>query len=472
MDATLSRADVRSRIGELKQSVEKLYSVRLVGGAGVTASVAVLLVTAVVLAGTAARVLVYAEEANRGQHMLNSIDALQEALSTVSVAGRAYIIGHDPHAAATRDQAARKVRHLLATFDSYSASNIETAAQIRETNLLIKRRLDMFDLATAQGGPPSPQWELNRIQLIQRTNAVIAGLRVRAATELSLSQQHIVANIRVAISLALFAAATAPVLGVIGITLLRRERDSLRARELQMELMHVQRLAVMGETSTMLAHEINQPLTAAANYLAVQLRHIDAGAPDKAREIAQRIGQQIQRASAILRKLRRFVEKREAEHSLEAPETLVDDALTLLGTLDSSIQLETRIASDLPLVKVDRVQIQQVLVNLMRNAIEAMESMPRRDLLLGVARRDDGYVEVSLADSGPGIEPDIAVRLFQPFVTSKSGGMGVGLSISRSIIEQHGGKLWAEANPHGGTLFRFTLPSAKQTRVPRDNAVG
>lgn len=462
MGSADSTTEIRKRLDEFEQSVERVSSVSLVGSAGVIASVAVLLVTAAALVGTAARVLDHAEKANSVQVLLGKVDSLQESLSTASIAARIYIVGHDPRVARERDRAATTVRNEISDLRAAMASDPDASYQLREASRLIERRLAMFAPLRAGVGTSTAQSELARVQLIQRTNAMIAGLRIRAAGSLNFHQRRIAANIRIAIGLALFAAATAPALGVLGIIMLRRERDSRRARELQMELMHVQRLAVMGETSTMLAHEINQPLTAASNYLAVLRRHLESGSIENAEAVAERTTKQIQRASTILRKLRRFVEKREAERSLEAPEGLVEDALTLLGTLDSAIQLETRIDPDLPVVMVDRVQMQQVLVNLLRNAIEAMEGMPRRELRLTVAQREDGCVLVSLADRGPGLRPDIAHRLFQPFVTSKSGGMGVGLSISRSIIEQHHGRLWAEPN-NPGTVFHFTLPPARRS---------
>lgn len=462
MDTSHIEPSVRSRLRDLELSVERISPVRLVGGAGILASMAVLLLTAVVLAGTAVRVLDLAERANAVQRTLESIDALQDALSEAGIAGREYFVSGDARAALAQDAATRVVRQRMAELKAAFGSDPVLAPKLREADTDVERRLSMYSHSLVAPALPSGAAELNRIHLVQRSNANIAALRIRSASSLNDHQHRIAANIRVAIGLALFAAAAAPLLGVAGIALLRRERDSRRARELQLELMHVQRLAVMGETSTMLAHEINQPLTAAANYLAVLRRHVEAGATDKAEEIADRISQQIQRASTILKKLRRFVEKRESERSLESPESLIEDALALLGTLDSSIHLETRIAPNLPMVTVDRVQIQQVLVNLMRNAIEAMEMIPQRELRLDLKTRDKDVIEISLTDNGPGIKPEISARLFQPFVTSKSGGMGVGLSISRSIIEQHGGNLWAENNPGGGTVFRFTLPPARQ----------
>jgi two-component system, LuxR family, sensor kinase FixL len=120
-----------------------------------------------------------------------------------------------------------------------------------------------------------------------------------------------------------------------------------------------------------------------------------------------------------------------------------------------------RYAPELPKVSIDKIQIQQVVVNLIRNAIEAMEESQRRELEISAAMLEDGAVGISIIDTGPGIAPEIADRLFQPFVTTKAQGMGVGLSICRSIVESHGGRLWVETNPEGGSNFRFTLPTVR-----------
>ena len=135
-------------------------------------------------------------------------------------------------------------------------------------------------------------------------------------------------------------------------------------------------------------------------------------------------------------------------------------ALALIGAQDRGAKIDLRIAPRLPEAAVDRIQIEQVVVNLVRNAIEAMDGGERKELTVAAAPGDRGVIEVSVTDTGPGIAPEIAERLFQPFVTTKRNGMGVGLSICRSIVEAHGGTLVAEANPTGGTIFRFTLPVA------------
>jgi C4-dicarboxylate-specific signal transduction histidine kinase len=246
--------------------------------------------------------------------------------------------------------------------------------------------------------------------------------------------------------------------------LIQREKARGRMRELQLEFMHTQRLALMGQTTVAIAHEVNQPLTAASNYLAV-LRNISAGGghlpPEQAKELVPKIEHQIRRAGEIVQRLRNFLAVRGGERVSETPKTLIDDAVELLGTLDSSIGLETHVELGLPAVLVDRVQIQQVLVNLMRNALEAMKNTPERRLVLKAAVTPGQKVKISIEDNGPGLPDAVAKNLFKPFVSSKRSGMGVGLSICHTIITAHGGRIWADSTPQG-TAFHFTLPAARE----------
>jgi two-component system sensor kinase FixL len=257
-------------------------------------------------------------------------------------------------------------------------------------------------------------------------------------------------------ALSLFLALAAPSLGGAGAFLLLREGQRARDRELRMQLEHTQRLGLMGETASMLAHELNQPLTAARTYLAVA-----KSGKGSQPEIMQKAEDQIGRAGGILLRLRNFIEKREATRQPEPPANLVADAVTLLGTINNKVQLHTQLEPGLPMLTVDRIQIQQVLVNLMRNAIEAMASVERREMWLTVARASNGRVIFRLRDSGPGIAPAVAAKLFQPFNSSKDQGMGVGLSICRNIMTEHGGDIWAEAPAGGGACFCFALPVAR-----------
>ena len=135
-------------------------------------------------------------------------------------------------------------------------------------------------------------------------------------------------------------------------------------------------------------------------------------------------------------------------------------ALGLVGSSYGNVRLATNLAPDLPLVRIDRVQIQQVMINLLRNAVEAMHNSPQRELRVSTACEGADFVQVSVADTGAGLPPEIAATLFQPFITTKGQGLGIGLSICRSIVESHGGKLWVEPNEGGGAVFRFNLPVA------------
>ena len=252
--------------------------------------------------------------------------------------------------------------------------------------------------------------------------------------------------------------------GAISLLLIQGERGKNRLRELHLEFMHTQRLALMGQTSVAIAHEVNQPLTAASNYLAV-LRNISAGGgqlpPERTKEIVPKIELQIRRAGEIVQRLRNFLAVRGGERVSETPKVLIADAVDLLGTLDNTIRLETHIELGLPPVLVDRVQVQQVLVNLMRNALEAMKDQGQRQLVLKASVMPGRKVKISIEDNGAGLPDQVAKNLFKPFVSSKRGGMGVGLSICQTIVTAHGGRIWADSTPKG-TAFHFTLPAARE----------
>lgn len=245
-----------------------------------------------------------------------------------------------------------------------------------------------------------------------------------------------------------------------------RQRTRQRLQELQAELSHVSRVSEMGQMASALAHEINQPLAAASNYLHAAKRlgaRRDPAQGPLIDEALDKAAGQVERASQILRRLRTFIRKGEPELAPEAIAKLIEEgsAIALVGARERGVTVHLQTAADLPAVLVDKIQIQQVIVNLMRNAVEAMEMVPRRALTLeAVLAADPRHVVVRVIDTGPGLAPEVAERLFQPFVTTKAQGMGVGLSICRSIVEGHGGTLVAGANPDGGTIFSFTLPVA------------
>ncbi|SEP17711.1 His Kinase A (phospho-acceptor) domain-containing protein [Rhodospirillales bacterium URHD0017] len=245
-----------------------------------------------------------------------------------------------------------------------------------------------------------------------------------------------------------------------------RQRTRQRLQELQAELSHVSRVSEMGQMASALAHEINQPLAAASNYLQAARRlgaRRDPGEAGRIDEALAHAARQVERASQILRRLRTFIKKGDPELEAEDVAKLIEEgsAIALVGARERGVTVRLQAAARLPAVPVDKIQIQQVIVNLMRNAIEAMEHSPRRELTVTAEQTADArQIIVRIVDTGPGLAPTVAERLFQPFVTTKSQGMGVGLSICHSIVAGHGGELVALPNPEGGTIFSFTLPLA------------
>ena len=247
----------------------------------------------------------------------------------------------------------------------------------------------------------------------------------------------------------------------------RRETER-RLHEVQADLIHVSRLSAMGELASALAHELNQPLTAISNYLLAVQQLIQRGPEhgERAKEIVGKTIEQAVRAGQIIRQLRRFVQKHEVERAPAEIGKVVDEAsaLAFIGLKEKGVHVAIERQDDLPEVPVDRIQIQQVLINLIRNAVDAMESQARKDLTIRISRNDQ-QVRISIIDTGCGIPPEMKDRLFHAFATSKATGMGVGLSISRNIVEAHNGRLWFEPNPSGGTTFHLALPLSFQDAV-------
>jgi two-component system, LuxR family, sensor kinase FixL len=247
--------------------------------------------------------------------------------------------------------------------------------------------------------------------------------------------------------------------------LTEQQQTQARLQELQSELVHVSRLSAMGEMASALAHELNQPLSAISNYMKGSRRLLvgstDANAP-KIKAALDRAAEQAIRAGEIIRRLRTFVAREASEKRVESLSKMVEEAgaLGLTGAREQGVFLRFSLDPSCDWVLADRVQIQQVLVNLFRNALEAMAPSTHRELIASNTRAADDMIEIAVSDTGSGFAGDALANLFQPFFTTKETGMGVGLSISRTIIENHGGRMWAETNKSGGATFRFTLPAA------------
>ncbi|WP_343228539.1 PAS domain S-box protein [Sphingomonas colocasiae] len=255
--------------------------------------------------------------------------------------------------------------------------------------------------------------------------------------------------------------------------LTERQKTERRLQDLQGELTHVSRVSAMGTLAAALAHELNQPLTAIANYMEGARDLVGATDPETIamiREALDEAAQQSVRAGQIVRRLREFIARGEAEKRIESLSKLVTEAnaLALVGAGEQGIEVTVSLDPSADQVLVDRIQVQQVLLNLIRNAIEAMHDAPVRRLEITSRAEGESLVHMMVADSGGGLDPDVAARLFEPFLSTKDGGMGLGLSICRTIIEAQGGRIWAEPSPLGGTAFHFTLIASTPVEAAND----
>jgi two-component system, LuxR family, sensor kinase FixL len=251
--------------------------------------------------------------------------------------------------------------------------------------------------------------------------------------------------------------------------LTERQNTEARLQELQAELVHMSRFTALGEMASTLAHEINQPLTAITNYLKGCRRLLEHRSDEQAtilRNAVEKAAEQALRAGQVIRHLREFVARGESERRVESLPKLIEEAsaLALVGAKERGIRVLYRLDPAAELVLADRIQIQQVVLNLIRNAIEAMEGVPRRELVVATAAADD-VAQVTVADTGVGLAPEVADQLFRPFITTKKHGMGVGLSICRTIVEAHGGKIWMESQRGAGTAFHFTLRKVNEEEL-------
>lgn len=242
-----------------------------------------------------------------------------------------------------------------------------------------------------------------------------------------------------------------------------------RRADTQFQFTQAARMNAMGELAVTLAHELNQPLAAIGAYAAAAERM--AGPDAELRDLLRKMGEQAGRAAEIVARVRDGAHRGEVAVAPMALPELVAEAidLAMADIARESVVLHYDFDDRAQDVLADRVQVQQVVVNLVRNAMEAMENLPWRELRVG-AEPDGDLIRVHVVDSGPGISPDVAGRLFQPFVTDKPQGMGVGLSISRGIVEAHGGRLWAERASGGGAAFYFTLRRAPEAKRARETA--
>ncbi|PZA11700.1 histidine kinase [Rhodopseudomonas palustris] len=412
---------------------------------------------------------------------LLAITAIQQAVLEAETSERGYLLTgvetyRDSYSRA-RDALASRLDNLRAVL----ADNPEQIAHIDELRLLTDMRMAQLGRVVELG--PERMNEaldiLEQARVDRLTERIETSLTVLTRTEQGLLTQRLLRHDRESLAAALITACLL-ILAVgsaaIAAFLLEHQRAVARQQEadqrlqaLQAELLRVARLSTMGEMSSALAHELNQPLAAVTNYVQGSRRLIEASNhPDKAKisTALDKAAQQTLRAGAVIQRLREFVGRGETDKTIESLRAIAEDALALASVLTRDRPVDVALTLDpaFDRVLVDKVQVQQVFLNLIRNAFEAMRDQEDRKLTVNSRLVEDDMVEVVVADTGPGLDSLIAERIFQPFATTKADGMGVGLSISQTIIQAHGGSIKAEPAPGGGTLFRFTLPCADPIR--------
>ncbi|RED33299.1 multi-sensor signal transduction histidine kinase [Rhodopseudomonas thermotolerans] len=416
---------------------------------------------------------------------LLALSGIQQAVLEAETSERGYLLtGVETY----RDSYSRAREALATRLDSLRAvlaDNPEQIAHIDELRLLTDMRMAQLGRVVELG--PERMREaldiLEQARVDRLTERIETSLTTLTRAEQALLIQRLSRHDRESLAAALITACLL-ILAVgsaaIAAFLIEHQRAVARQQEadqrlqaLQAELLRVARLSTMGEMSSALAHELNQPLAAVTNYVQGSRRLIEASShPDKGKisTALDKAAQQTLRAGAVIQRLREFVGRGETDKTIESLRAIAEDALALASVLTRDRPVDVALALDpaIDRVLVDKVQVQQVFLNLIRNAFEAMWEQRDRRLTIGSRLVEDDMVEVVVADTGPGLDSLIAERIFQPFATTKADGMGVGLSISQTIIQAHGGSIRAEPSPGGGTLFRFTLPCADP---PRQQAI-
>jgi C4-dicarboxylate-specific signal transduction histidine kinase len=246
---------------------------------------------------------------------------------------------------------------------------------------------------------------------------------------------------------------------------IRSKQAEQALRQAQTELAHVARVTTLGELAASIAHEINQPLSAVVTNASVSLRLLDSPVPnlEEARQALSCIKSDANRAAHVIARIRDLTRKTPFQKEQLDINDVVQEvtALTRSEMDRNRVELSTQLAGDLPPVQADRIELQQLLLNLIVNAIEAMRDGAKRNLLITSNKDGANYVRVSVCDSGRGLDPAATDRIFQAFYTTKPGGMGMGLAICRSIVGRIGGQLSARANAPCGTIFEFSIPLTK-----------
>ncbi len=411
--------------------------------------------------------------------VLRALAESEEALLRAESGERGYVLTGDAgYLEDYRRGAADTARYLDGLADAVSDNDVQLE-RVRKLREVADARLEEFREVISLG-PSHRQQALELLgavrvrQLTHRVRGMLEELRKSEQALLDERQRSVDRLAQEMTGLAAAMTILAVLATAFGAYLMERQQAltrlhvaNARAHELQSELLHVSRLSNMGEMASALAHELNQPLAAVTSYLQGSRRLLQDSADEKAPMVREALGkaaEQTLRAGDIIRRLREFVANGETEKRVESLAEIVGEtvALARLAAKDESVDIAVDIDPAADLAVVDKVQIQQVLLNLVRNGIEAMKDCERRKLTVTGRPQAAGMIAIEVADTGSGLSPEVATKLFQPFTTTKAHGLGIGLSISRTIVESHGGQIEALPNDGGGTIFRFTIRAANE----------
>lgn len=406
--------------------------------------------------------------------VLRELSAIERAVLEAESSERGYLLTGDATYLSTYNDSRDRLPRLLSSLRDLVADNTVQQEHVDDLRSNIEARLDELARVVRLG----PQGHAEALDILASARAnrltpqILEKLSHLSQRELSLLE----ARQGDADRSALFATVSAAVLFIFALvsatfgvfhferqrTIEERNERDRQLREMQTQLFQLHRLNTMGEMAASIAHELNQPLAASTNYLQGSRRLLE-GIPDervrKAREALAKAAKESLRAGEVIRRLRDFIRQGEIDPKAENVKAMVQEAVALALHVATDGSLHVDMQFD-PLAKyalAEKVQIQQVIVNLVRNAIEAMQNSVRRELSVSTQAAEDGMVIIKVSDTGPGIDESVAPKLFQPFNTSKPQGTGVGLSISRNIIESHGGKIDVDPTVGEGTTFYFTL---------------
>ncbi|MCP3463404.1 CHASE3 domain-containing protein [Bradyrhizobium sp. CCGUVB23] len=407
---------------------------------------------------------------NHTNEVLRQLSATERALLEAESSERGYLLTADATYLSTYNEWKDAIPALLSSLRGLVTDNTVQQKRVDDLSLDIKARLEELARAVQLG----PQRLADVLDILksarttQLTPRIIQSLSQLRQTELSLLEARQASADRSGIFATISAAALfvfALISATFGIFIFEHQRTIERERQLQevqAQLFQLSRLTSVGEMAAAIAHELNQPLAAMMNYLRGSKRLLEGISDeriDKARDALDKAASQSLRAGEVIRRLRDFITQGEITPKVENARTMVEEAVAIALRVanDHTVRVAMQFDGSVTYVLVDKIQIQQVIVNLVRNAIEAMENTVRRELTVSTRAAEDGMVIIKVADSGPGIDPSVAPKLFQPFITSKRNGTGIGLSISRTIVESHGGQMAVDPAALEGTTFYFTV---------------